>query len=111
FFQKMLSRSVEFRCDRDAAYAFGGNRIATGLAMLGPGSYFSIFATHPRTKTRIKKVERVSPHPGHIRVPMTTHLVNVLSLGSVFYVWYKIASIAPLAGVLEGLKSLGQMVP
>jgi Zn-dependent protease with chaperone function len=110
FLQKILSRSVEFRCDRDAAYAFGGHRIAAGLSMLGPGAYFSVFSTHPRTKTRIHKVERIQPKPGYITVGFLTKLMNVVSVGFVFYVWYMTAKVAPLGHILNGLEELGMLL-
>lgn len=92
--QKALSRSIEFRCDRDSALAFGGRRIAIGLSMLGAGSYFSVFSTHPRTKTRINKVEKVKAISGYIRPGFLTQIINVLSVLSVCYLWYLIAEIA-----------------
>jgi Zn-dependent protease with chaperone function len=106
FLQKTLNRSVEFRCDRDAAFAFGGSRIATGLAMLGPGSYFSIFSTHPRTKTRIRKVEKITSKPGYIRPSIITWLLNLASLLFIVYVWYMLTLVAPIDDILEELRSL-----
>jgi Zn-dependent protease with chaperone function len=86
--QKAMSRSVEFRCDREAAYAFGGSRIAAGLDVLGPGAYFSLFSTHPRTKTRIKKVQHINVRPGVISPSIFSQLINIISLLLILYFWY-----------------------
>lgn len=66
FFQNTLGRSIEYRCDRESAYVFGGRVMSCSLSKLGKGSYFSIFSTHPNTKSRIKKVSSVMPKAGII---------------------------------------------
>lgn len=80
FLQKFISRSVEYRCDRQSAEAFGGTQMASALSSLGGGSYFSIFSTHPRTKSRIKKVKMIKPKAGLIKPNILTSAANLLSI-------------------------------
>lgn len=94
FLQKALSRSVEFRCDRQAAYAFGGQRVATGLSVLGPGAYFSVFSTHPRTKTRIRKVQDIKVKEGTVRPSIFSQLTNIASVLVIAYFWYMLLLLA-----------------
>lgn len=82
FMQKYTSRSIEYRCDREAGYAFGGRRIATGLSFLGKGRFFTVFSTHPGTDSRIKKVQKVMLKPGSIRPGFITSLSNFASIAS-----------------------------
>lgn len=83
FIRKGLSRSIEYRCDRESAYAFGGNSMANALSMIGEGSYFSIFSTHPRTKSRIANVKGITPRGGFITPSIINSLSNFLCLAFV----------------------------
>jgi Zn-dependent protease with chaperone function len=80
FVQKKFSRSVEYRCDRDSALAFGGQRMAFALSTLGKGSYFTIFSTHPSTKSRMNKVKGIAPAHGVVKVSIVNSLANFFSL-------------------------------
>lgn len=80
FISKWLSRSIEYRCDKDAASLFGGKNMALALSMLGKGAYFSIFSTHPRTKARIVHVQKVHIREGVIRPSLLTKGVNLAAL-------------------------------
>jgi Zn-dependent protease with chaperone function len=80
FLRRFISRSVEYRCDRQAGKAFGGQNMALALSLMGEGGYFTLFSTHPGTKARIKKVENVKiqdavVHPGFFDI-----LANYFSL-------------------------------
>jgi Zn-dependent protease with chaperone function len=86
FLRKWFGRSVEYRCDKEAAYAFGGSVVARALSMLGEGAYFSVFSTHPRTKSRINYVKNVAPKGGTIRPAFMNTLSNFLSIALVIYV-------------------------
>lgn len=66
FFDRHLSRLVEYRCDREATKAVG---LAPGVAVLSrfildKGGFF--FATHPPTKKRIERLHKKfsCDHPG-----------------------------------------------
>ena len=59
FLRRSVSRSIEYRCDRQSALAFGGRNMALALSMLGESGYFTLFSTHPRTKARMNKVENI----------------------------------------------------
>jgi len=87
FLKLWLGRSIEYRCDRDSAHAFGGRKIATALSMLGKDGYLSVFSTHPRTKSRINYVEDIRPEGGAIRPSIITILSNYISIGLVIAVF------------------------
>lgn len=59
FLHKFLSRGIEYRADRQAAKAFGGQNIAFALQFLGKDGYFNLFSDHPKTAKRIKRVENI----------------------------------------------------
>ena len=80
FIQKTMSRSIEYRCDRESSYAFGGIHMAEALSVLGNANYFSIFSTHPKTKTRIKHVKGIHPRAGIIRPNIFNSLSTVIVL-------------------------------
>ena len=88
---KWFGRSIEYRCDRDSAYAVGGDSMVLGLAALGKGSYFSIFSTHPRTKNRIKKVQAVRRTGQDVSPSIFNTLANGISIFTVVIVMYAAA--------------------
>lgn len=45
--ENAIGRSIEYRCDRDAAKTIGSEATAKALSVLGSESYTSIFSTHP----------------------------------------------------------------
>ncbi|MCE2687034.1 MAG: M48 family metalloprotease [Rickettsiales bacterium] len=59
FLNLWISRSIEYRCDEQSAIAFGGDKMAMALSMLGKNGYFTLFSTHPNTKSRINKVVNI----------------------------------------------------
>jgi Zn-dependent protease with chaperone function len=71
FLRRFVMRSIEYRCDRQSAKAFGGQSMALALSMLGERGYFTLFSTHPRTKARMNKVKDIKIsdsviHPGFV---------------------------------------------
>ncbi len=76
FLRKFISRSTEYRCDRQSAHAFGGQSMARSLSFLGDFGYFTIFATHPSTKSRVKKVQDVKEKKGYIRPSIVDSISN-----------------------------------
>jgi len=80
FLRKFISRSIEYRCDIQSAKAFGGKNMAMALAMLGGGGYFTLFSTHPRTKSRINKVKNISISGSIVRPRLFDALANYVSL-------------------------------
>ncbi|MFZ9470056.1 MAG: M48 family metalloprotease [Rickettsiales bacterium] len=79
FVRKFLSRSIEYRCDLQASKAFGGKNVALALTLLGEDSYFSLFSTHPKTKSRIKWVENIKISDKVIRPYFIDSLANYLA--------------------------------
>ncbi|PIR37448.1 MAG: hypothetical protein COV35_10170 [Alphaproteobacteria bacterium CG11_big_fil_rev_8_21_14_0_20_39_49] len=88
FLMKWFGRSIEYRCDRDSANVVGGYSMVLGLAALGKGSYFSIFSTHPRTKSRIKRVENIRNRGADIRPSVLNSVANGISLFTIVFVMY-----------------------
>ena len=88
FFMKWFGRSIEYRCDKDSAHVVGGYSMVLGLAALGKGSYFSIFSTHPRTVSRIKKVENIKTRGASIRPSIFNSIANGISLLTIVIVMY-----------------------
>lgn len=86
FMLKFFGRSIEYRCDRESAYAYGGQKMAKALAMLGKGSYFSLFSTHPSTSSRIRHVENVLPQSGNIRSAIINNFSNFASMVLVVFI-------------------------
>ncbi len=96
FIYKWFSRSIEYRCDKDAAKIFGGKNMANALKTLGKGSYFSIFSTHPKTAARVNHVQNISPTAGIIKPSFLGQLVNIITIiipiyfAYVLYGWVKV---------------------
>ncbi len=78
--RRFVSRSIEYRCDRQSAKAFGGHNMALALSMLGESGYFTLFSTHPGTKARMKKVETIKITDSVIRPSFIDSLANYFSL-------------------------------
>lgn len=80
FLKRFFSRSVEYRCDRQSAKAFGGINMAYALSFLGKSGYITLFSTHPATQRRIRKVEVVEEKNAIIRSSIMSDLSNFMSL-------------------------------
>lgn len=76
FLRKFVSRSIEYRCDKQSAKAFGGKNMAFALSFLGKSGYFTLFSTHPATQRRIKKVENVEITDSVVRPSFIESLTN-----------------------------------
>lgn len=80
FLRRFVSRSTEYRCDRQAAKAFGGQNMAFALSFLGESGYFTLFSTHPRTKKRIDLVVDIKSQDSSIRSSFIDSLANYFSI-------------------------------
>lgn len=92
FVNKRFSRSIEYRCDRESAYAFGSHRITTALSMLGKSSYITIFSSHPKNKSRIAKVKNIKAKAGVVKptiISRATNLSAMLIMIMVCHLFYK----------------------
>lgn len=79
FLRRFVSRSIEYRCDRQAAKAFGGQNMSFALSMLGESGYFTLFSTHPRTIKRMEKVREIELSDSVIRPSFIDSLSNYLA--------------------------------
>jgi Zn-dependent protease with chaperone function len=80
FLRRFVSRSIEYRCDRQAAKAFGGHNMAFALSFVGRNGYFTIFSTHPATNRRIEKIKNIKEIEGTIRAPFSSVISNYISI-------------------------------
>jgi len=80
FLRRFVSRSVEYRCDRQSAEAFGGNNMAFALSLMGKSGYFTIFSIHPSTYKRIERVKEIEEKSGIITTPISSIISNYLSI-------------------------------
>lgn len=78
--RRFVSRSIEYRCDRQSAKAFGGKNMALALSMLGESGYFTLFSTHPGSKSRMQKVENIKISDSVIRAGFFDSVANYFSL-------------------------------
>ncbi len=80
FLRRGVMRFVEYRCDRQSAKAFGGQSMALALSMLGEHGYFTLFSTHPGTKSRMNKVKDIKISDSTIRAGFFDGLANYFAL-------------------------------
>lgn len=80
FLLNYLGRDIEYRCDRDSAYAYSGQKMALALDHLGARGYFSLFSTHPTTRSRIAKTKEVLPESGQIKPGFFGVISNFMAL-------------------------------
>jgi Zn-dependent protease with chaperone function len=81
FLKAIVSRSIEYRCDRQSAKACGGEAMAYSLSLLpGNSGYSTIFSTHPKTKSRIKKVMKIKQIKGRLGSSLFTDIANALAI-------------------------------
>src|SRR3989338_6273867 len=78
--RRFISRSIEFRCDRQSAKAFGGENMAFALSFLGESGYFTLFSTHPGTKRRINKVKDIEIDDRIVRPNFIESITNYFAV-------------------------------
>jgi Zn-dependent protease with chaperone function len=101
FLRNFLSRSVEYRCDRQSAKAFGGINMAFALSMLGKSGYFTLFSTHPATKKRIKKVETIEEKNAVIKASLLSKISNFASIMILPFICYHTAHLSEADEVIK----------
>lgn len=80
FVKLHVSRATEYRCDKQAAEACGGQEMATALGGLGESGFVTIFSTHPATKARVRYVNDIKKKYGTIRISILNRLSNLLAI-------------------------------
>jgi len=87
FLKAIVSRSIEYRCDKQSAKACGGNVMGYSLSLLpGTNGYSTIFSTHPKTKKRIKKVIKIKKKRGYLSSSLITKLSNALAIFTLVWI-------------------------
>jgi len=80
FLRLFVMRSIEYRCDRQSAKAFGGQNMSLALSMLGESGYFTLFSTHPKTKARMNKVKDIKINDSVIHAGFVDEVSNYFAL-------------------------------
>lgn len=101
FLRRFVSQQIEYRCDNQAGRAFGGQYMAAALGMLGKSGYITLFSTHPSTKARVKKVEKVKIEDRVILPKFSDSLANGLSIIFVFLLLIYSAKMAKIDLILH----------
>ncbi len=91
FLRRFVSRSIEYRCDRQSAQAFGGKNMALALSFLGESGYFTLFSTHPATQKRIAKAQKVEIVDAIIRPKFIDGVSNYLAMMSLIVICLYVA--------------------
>ncbi len=100
FLRRCVSRSVEYRCDKQSAQAFGGQNMALSLSYLGNDGYFTLFSTHPGTKPRIARVQAIKSKDGIITPSIIDALSNYLAIFSIIVACFFFAKQAAIDVIL-----------
>ena len=88
FVKLQISRNIEYRADKQAAYVVGGQNASYALSLLGRSGFFSLFSTHPRTASRVKAVRKIKPKLRIKSVPFvdaTVYLSLICIIGCCIY--------------------------
>lgn len=99
FIQLQISKSIEYRADSQGAEVVGGIEMSKALSLFGDSGYFSIFSSHPSTKSRMNNVADIDETSNTIRPVYGVNLTFLLSffilIGTCFWS-YKLAKVDAL---------------
>ena len=99
FIQLQISKSIEYRADSQGAEVVGGIEMSKALSLLGDSGYFSIFSSHPSTKSRMNNVADIDETSNTIKPVCGVNLTFLLSffilIGTCFWS-YKLAKVDAL---------------
>ena len=110
FMQLQFSKSIEYRCDRQSAQACGDGCMDLGLSLLGESSFFTVFSTHPRTSTRIKKVKDIAQKKGIIKKIFGVSLTSFLSIILIISAAYFSLQLADLDALVSEYNNLVELI-
>lgn len=99
FIQLQISKSIEYRADSQGAEVVGGIEMSKALSLLGDSGYFSIFSSHPSTKSRMNNVVDIDETSNTIKPVYGVNLTFLLSffiLIGVCFWSYKLAKVDAL---------------
>ena len=103
FLNKFASRSIEYRSDYQGALAFGGSNMVSALEKLGKSGYFTIFSTHPSTKSRINHVKFVKQSNEIITPKFFDKLTNYFAIMILITICLYFAKQANIDGIVRNL--------
>lgn len=105
FIKLQVSKNVEYRADNQGAKLVGGENMAYALSLLGSSGYFTIFSTHPSTKSRIKKVRNVLENK-RIRPVFGSNLTFILSFFIMIFIFTWTLNLADLQSLANDFFSM-----
>ena len=95
-FSNILTRSIEYRSDRESGMAFGGKPMALALALIGGDGYNNIFSSHPSTISRVKLVEGLPKANGIIKEKFIISISNAIIVIFTLYLPFYLAKVLEL---------------
>lgn len=101
FIQLKINRDKEYRCDLQSAKANSGNNMAEALSVFGENGYITIFSAHPKTLSRMKKVQMVEKSNEVIEPEKGNNIVNSLSVLFIFILPILIYHYMDIKGLVE----------
>ncbi len=99
--QLKISRNREYRCDMQSAMVSGGASMAEALSVLGENGYITIFSTHPKTSSRVKKVKPIEKNQETITAEFGNNLVNFCSILFILILPFIIYYYMDIKGLVE----------
>ncbi len=95
FINLQISKKIEYRADNQGAKVVGGENMAYALSLLGSSGFFTLFSSHPATKSRVKKVKNVEKSEV-IKAVLGSDFAFLLSFALIIYtiiITYKAANV------------------
>jgi Zn-dependent protease with chaperone function len=110
FFQLKMSRVNEYRCDGQSAMVNGGNLVAETLESLGESGYTTIFSTHPKTSSRVKKVMTIKKTGNIIKPDGYNAFINFLVFIFIFSIPFFVIRYIDLRGLNNNYQAIARNV-
>jgi len=104
--QLKISRNREYRCDKQSAMISGGDLMSEALSVLGENGYITIFSSHPKTSSRVKKVKLVERTYGTITPQFGNNFVNFCSVLFILILPFIIYYYMDIKGLVENYETL-----
>jgi Zn-dependent protease with chaperone function len=110
FIQLQISKSIEYRADRQAAEMVGGENMAFALSLLGKSGFFTIFSSHPSTDSRVKSVKNVEIASKNIRSVFGSNLIFLFSFILIIFISYHAFKLAKVESLVQDYNNLKLLI-
>lgn len=91
FLSRSISRSIEYRSDRQSAQAIGYEKLSFALCFLGLNSYSNIFSSHPSMDNRVKRISSIRKIQGRVGPDIISTISSFMAVLVIFLVNYFLA--------------------